>query len=212
MKCGNRTVAKPMNITTPTSPTRISTHITAFCKEIDPTKSPVFLPLQLDPQSKPDFCYENVRNYVALHAGDIQHGWIIWELPDVFLQAEFHAVRISPVGELIDITPKVDGENKILFLPDSKRVYNQNLLVESRLKPFTYNKATWYWMWTEHEKHKIKQKHFWNGKVNVQAANAELDFLNSTEEGHTPKINRNASCICGSGKKFKRCCISNDPR
>jgi SEC-C motif domain protein len=24
--------------------------------------------------------------------------------------------------------------------------------------------------------------------------------------GYTPKVNRNATCPCGSGKKFKRCC------
>ena len=26
-------------------------------------------------------------------------------------------------------------------------------------------------------------------------------------DGDTPKINRNDSCPCGSGKKFKRCCL-----
>jgi len=26
---------------------------------------------------------------------------------------------------------------------------------------------------------------------------------------NTPKINRNSKCICGSGKKYKKCCIKN---
>lgn len=26
-----------------------------------------------------------------------------------------------------------------------------------------------------------------------------------------PKVGRNDSCPCGSGKKYKKCCIENDP-
>ena len=191
-----------MNFTTPKT---ISDHITAFCKEIDPTEEPLYVSLQFVSEAKINFCYPNVRSYIALNAGGIQHGWIIWESLDV-LEAEFHAVWVSPVGEFIDITPKADGENEILFLPDSKRVY-RNHLIENRKKPLVYTKATWSWMWDAHQIHRIKQRHFRHGEVDAQAASAELDkFLDSQEEGSTPDIKPNASCLCGSGKKFKKCC------
>lgn len=51
-------------------------------------------------------------------------GWLIWIMPGVMMiEAEFHSVWVSPTGEMIDITPKAQGENKILFLPDKKLKY-----------------------------------------------------------------------------------------
>jgi len=50
-------------------------------------------------------------------------GWQIWEWPDVLAEAEYHAVWESPKGEWLDITPKDDGVDRILFLPDHGRPY-----------------------------------------------------------------------------------------
>jgi hypothetical protein len=38
-----------------------------------------------------------------------------------FIEAEFHAV-VKKDGMLVDITPRVDGENKVLFVDDPERV------------------------------------------------------------------------------------------
>jgi hypothetical protein len=39
------------------------------------------------------------------------------------IEAEFHAVWITPKNKMRDVTPKIDGFKKILFLPDSIRSY-----------------------------------------------------------------------------------------
>jgi uncharacterized protein YecA (UPF0149 family) len=35
-------------------------------------------------------------------------------------------------------------------------------------------------------------------------------FLNATHQIGVTKIGRNAPCPCGSGKKYKKCCIMNE--
>ena len=69
-------------------------------------------------------CHDNVRHYVKHHGGEVVYGWIIWCNTKFKLEAEHHAVWKSPSGKLYDITPRVDGEEKVLFLPDPGRPYD----------------------------------------------------------------------------------------
>ena len=105
-----------------TTPIKITEKILKFCREkIDPTTNPIFLKLVPVGDCMLRDCFGNVENYMKKNGGGVQHGWIIWEIPNFSLEAEFHAVWVNGESEYIDITPKADGENKILFLPDSKR-------------------------------------------------------------------------------------------
>jgi hypothetical protein len=45
-------------------------------------------------------------------------GWLVWELTGFWLEAQRHAV-IERDGALVDVTPPVDGETRILFIRDS---------------------------------------------------------------------------------------------
>ena len=188
-----------------TTPKTISEQITAFCTEIDPTHEPVYVPVKPDSGAEFNECFRSVKNYIAEHTGDMQHGWIIWELPNEFLEAEFHSVWISPSGEFIDVTPKPDGETRILFVTDSTRVF-EGRLVENRKKPLIHDDSAQNMLWIEHNRFLIKQKHYFDGEVNHEGATAEFsDWLNS-QEARSPKIGRNSRCVCGSQKKFKICC------
>ena len=189
-----------------TTPPRISEQIIVFCGEIDSSNESVHVPVR--PSVGADFneCFRNVANHIADHAGEIQYGWIIWEKPNLWLNAEFHAVWVSPTGEFIDVTPKVDGEGSILFLPDSKRSFN-GPPVENRKKLLVDNELTRRWMWGEHNVSLIKEKHYQNGAVNHESFQAERDEWLESNYSTSPKIGRNDSCLCGSGKKFKACCI-----
>jgi hypothetical protein len=191
----------------PTTPTRISDGIRAFCGDIGPTQEPVYVPVRPVPQARINSCFLAVRDHITQNGGHIQHGWIIWELPKIFLEAEFHAVWVSPASETVDITPKIDNEDSILFLPDSKRVY-EGRLVKNRRKPLVFNDFTLKWLWHEHNRHLIRQKHFRNGEVAAAVAAEELaQWMESQGEAGPPKFGRNAPCLCASGKKFKKCCL-----
>ena len=63
-------------------------------------------------------CFPAMDRKVQECGGKVHYGWQLWEWPGVFLEAEFHAVWLSPENELLDITPKHFKVEKILFLPD----------------------------------------------------------------------------------------------
>lgn len=63
------------------------------------------------------FCWRGVDRKVSCSGGSRVCGWTIWEMPDTYLTAEFHAVWRAPEGNLLDITPKPDGERRIVFAP-----------------------------------------------------------------------------------------------
>ncbi|PZV15533.1 MAG: hypothetical protein DCF21_11640 [Leptolyngbya sp.] len=68
---------------------------------------------------EPNNCHINTCIQKKLEGGSIEYGWVIWK-DDVTgsIEAEFHSVWKDKKGDLLDITPRVDGEKKILFVPD----------------------------------------------------------------------------------------------
>jgi hypothetical protein len=100
-----------------TTPTLIGPEIIDLCASLD-TDPPVFVPVCDDPHGLYGFCNVGVLEKIKADGGTIRFGWNIWEYPGVYLNAEFHAVWVSPAGELIDITPKPDGETRIVFASD----------------------------------------------------------------------------------------------
>jgi hypothetical protein len=117
-----------------TTPAKITNEIISFCKKIDPTYNPVFIPVVQTKGVRFNYCMTDVPKFVEDNGGSVQYGWTLWEDPSISLEAEFHATWITPQGKLIDITPKPDGESKILYLKDSRRVY-ENKLVDNIRKP-----------------------------------------------------------------------------
>lgn len=103
--------------TTPTLP--LSGRVDALCKRISASQ-PELLVFTATPENyKAGFCHANVLHHVKHHGGNQVCGWMIWEGAS-FVEAEFHSVwQNGEDGELLDITPRVDGESEVLFLPDS---------------------------------------------------------------------------------------------
>jgi hypothetical protein len=97
-----------------TTPTTIGPEIVALCESIN-ADPPVIVPVCKDPNGLYGFCNVGVLEKVKVDGGTIRFGWNIWEYPGVYLTAEFHAVWVDPVGNLVDITPKPDGETRIVF-------------------------------------------------------------------------------------------------
>jgi hypothetical protein len=171
-----------------TTPNEINEDILKFCNELDFTTEPVFLELFPVKDYILGECYGTVENHIKKNGGKIQYGWIIWEDPKIFLEAEFHAVWVNPQGEHIDIMPKIDKEEKILFLPDSKKKFDGELIDNIR-KPLIDNDYT--------------RSLMLHGKANFDIKNQS--YKKSLRD-KTGKAGRNKPCLCGSGKKYKKCC------
>ena len=98
-------------------------HVLAFCDSVVPA-SCVYVaqcfPLLGEPFNE---CFSIVPKQIAAHGGNQLTGWAIWEVPGVYIEAEFHAVWQRPDGQIVDISPRPFYFPSIIFLPDSKRQY-----------------------------------------------------------------------------------------
>lgn len=100
-----------------------SEHVQAFCKTIAVADSPVLVPYEPLLGQPTLECFSIVPEHVVGHGGKQLTGWAIWERPDVFIEAEFHAVWQDDDGLLHDLTPRDFTVEHILFLPDPSREY-----------------------------------------------------------------------------------------
>lgn len=79
-------------------------------------------------------CFLNVKAAIRLHGGSICYGWLIRECGGLWLAAEFYSVRVTPLGMLVDVTPKEDGEiDRVLFAPDLRYESDFNVLHRPRI-------------------------------------------------------------------------------
>ena len=78
-------------------------------------------------------CHFNAWLQLRYEGGNVQCGWILGQDKNAFFsEAIFHTVWKSSSGQLIDVTPRVDAEEHILFIPDYSR---QITLAEHKGKP-----------------------------------------------------------------------------
>lgn len=127
-----------------TTPATITPAIREFAHELTGNQ-PLYLAVRPEPFSLATRCFPNVSQKIKFDGGDIAFGWIIWEWPNAYLDAEFHGVWKSPAGELVDVTPYQDGETRILFVPDSVRRF-ENVMRPNRHRALTSNPAVHCWI------------------------------------------------------------------
>ena len=96
-------------------PKHITPEILRFCGSLE-ADAPVIVEIQPTPNAEVMRCFGNVAEAVADGHGETQTGWLIWEFPGVYLNAERHAVLKTPDG-YVDLTPQPDGHRRVLFAP-----------------------------------------------------------------------------------------------
>lgn len=103
----------------PNTPARpLSDAVLLHCKRLS-TATSVLMPFRFtDERYRAAYCHLNVMHAVRTGGGERVFGWLVWELPGRLVDAEFHVVWRTPGGELVDLTPRADGEPEVLFVPD----------------------------------------------------------------------------------------------
>ena len=207
-------------------PKAITEQILGLCRKIGATERPIFIKVQPAPTSILNECFPNVDRVVKARGGSLQYGWSLWEKPDIFMEGIFHGVWKDDSGNLIDDTPHDDGDEQILFLPDTGRVYtgapvNNVRMVLSKdpaiIARFKRTEAF----------HALMRKYNVDGRIFSIPTNeilaalkgasiheiaghvGEESFWNMVRQGDIKlptKVGRNEPCPCGSGKKYKHCC------
>ncbi len=198
-----------------------ATHIQTFCHTLVPDTQPIYLPNRTVQAGTAGNCFDNVAQHQAQCGGDIQYGWCIWESPAILLQAEFHAIWVSPVGEQIDITPHRQKlrNSQILFLPDQSRCY-EGIRINNQRIALLDDSAVHAYLLAQDALFEQSQ-HYMNAQRpklsnDEQRHDALLEVkqvLKQFEDAHhalerliKKRWSRNDPCPCASGLKCKKCC------
>jgi hypothetical protein len=188
------------------APISLPSYVREFCTEINSTP-PQILNYTRDDGSLPSECFENVSNKVAEAGGQAVFGWQIWEWPGVLVEAEFHSVWQSPDGELLDITPKIENEQQIVFVADPRKTYTgervdnlRKALADNRLVHdfIRLCEASFDWFGQTASGTELQGR---EARVYMQFEELKLLLITALKSG----TSRNALCVCGSGEKYKRC-------
>jgi len=105
-----------------TTPSKIGLSVKRFLRIAGLHGFPEYLPFtDLGKDYKKGYCLNNCELEHLETSCNVVYGWMIWELKkSSYIEAEFHSV-VEVGAKLIDITPRIDGEEKILFIRDEFR-------------------------------------------------------------------------------------------
>lgn len=195
------------------APQEISAPIIALSRSLNTKSKPVWVATKSEAGAIINECFNNVSTKVARDGGSLVYGWAIWEWPRVFIEAEHHAVWEKD-GELLDITPHINGEPKILFLPDPTRIYDfqgkkRLINVKRNLGVFA---SVDRWIAASDNLQRAIEEHSIGDEIRINrsqlkalaenARHAQAQVL--IDLASNTKVNE--PCFCSSSKKFKRCC------
>lgn len=108
----------------PRVPDKVTSPVKRLRNRIAPNEQLQYVKVLIESDAEINECFSNLERKIKRVGGGIQCGWAIWYLPGILMEAEFHAVWVSPQGELIDVSPHQIQCKEILFLPDSATVYS----------------------------------------------------------------------------------------
>lgn len=195
------------------TPRRTTQAILALCDEINPGAKPFEVPVRPADQSEKDECFHNVRQIVEKEGGTLLYGWAIWEWPKVLVEAEHHAVWEKD-GVFIDVTPKLNKEKRILFLPDPQRAYDfsGNIRLQNIRRVLRNSIEVKQWLGLVDQFNALCEKNR-NGRE-VSLDPIEFSFMNESITRAKLEIicqlasetNPRDRCICSSGIEFRKCC------
>jgi hypothetical protein len=184
-----------------TTPCIIIPQIRELCQSISEYE-PVYVEVKADPRSLINECFPNVDTYVKEHGGQSVLGRCIWKRANVLIEAEAHAVWKSPSGDMVDVTPHINREPSILFLVDSKMIYDGNCIPNIR-KALTSSPLV------------AEFINLFNERDLIAAESKESTFslpadivrrMFEIEQILNQRVGRNDPCPCQSGMKYKKCC------
>jgi hypothetical protein len=198
----------------PITPADFSTALSELCQEAVPASDkPFYVNCHSKSKGKPQDCFEDVENHVQQHGGRTIYGWALWEMPKLFVEAEFHAIWQSTEGEFKDIAYRDRPSKRILFLPDPNRTYNGEQINNIR-KPLSNNPLLFDYLNTFSVEYDF-MKQFPVGEQ-VVLSHTESRYFDELMERRfalfievcksVPAITPYSPCYCGSGQKVKWCC------
>lgn len=194
---------------------KMNDKVREFCHSISAESEPIYLPVTPTPGAEIRKCGVNVNKHIEMYGGSYELGWIIFHMPNLYYEAEPHAIWIDEKNCRHDITPHEETVEKILFLPDDTHV--KQLFEKHGKWPPTITKPCTHSPLVK-EYLDISNNAFLNyfnigqpgcspdEAVRATCNKAEIDRYDRLLEIFSQKAERNEPCPCQSGLKYKKCC------
>lgn len=198
----------------PVTPAVLSQPLFALCQEIVPGGNPVYVDTFPVQGSSKD-CFPIVEERVRTEGGKSVLGWSLWEMPTLFIEAEFHAVWQSPVGHLLDIAPKDEPTQRIYFLADPARKY-EGCQVNNHRRPLRPDPVIVGFLESCDKEFEFMNRGVraeQHGEISIQGDDAVEYQKFQMKKAQlyfqmlqlSPNIGPYSPCWCGSGQKIKWC-------
>jgi hypothetical protein len=177
-----------------------------LASRIAPFSKPIFVDVKPRLGAVVAECFSNVQDAVRAVGGRSITGWILWEWPHTMLEAELHAVWEAPSGERIDVSPKPEGESKILFLSDESKVYDGTYTDNIRF-PLRDDLVIKDYIRLSEMFFKATRIGKPGEPVTLDRAQIEPLAIRHNAVGRMlmQGLRDHDACFCGSNKKYKRC-------
>lgn len=191
----------------PIVPDRSMKKISELCQIIGKHKTPVYIPSLPETKIERHYCTRAVNQKIMRDGGKACSGWIIWQWANIVLEASAYVVWQDGSGNLIDVTPKENYYEKVLFIP--ALASNESELGNKRI-PLTDSILA-------RELIEIANKCEILLQIDESGEKADKEYVQSILLPYkrrkdeiirliSQKVGRNDPCPCGSGIKFKKCC------
>jgi hypothetical protein len=184
-------------------------HVGAFCERVSPGHALVPVPCEPRLPVARDDCFANAARHAARYGGEVLHGWAVWEIPQIMIEAEFHAVWHRADGELIDVNPRRPHETRITFLPPPERSWSGNavdnireaLLDDPRVHAFIAQAQKRFDLLKDHPPGFVSVDDAEWAAAFPDAAAIERALFFLAIEHRALKD----PCLCGGGRRFGEC-------
>jgi len=193
------------------TPSTISEPILSLCRSICASQEPMYVKHSPESYAQVNECFPAIDRKVQECGGKVHYGWQLWEWSDVLLEAEFHAVWLSPENELLDVTPKPFKVEKILFLTDPSMRYEGKQVNNIRV-PLSDNPIPRDFIGICDAIFRIQNKgdKAHQSAISLESSEAQLhQWLQETKlltlQMLESGLNRNSPCPCNSENKYKAC-------
>jgi len=195
-------------------PKQIYQYVSDFCKTIS-NATPIYLDITPNNDGEIDECFSNVKSMITQQGGSQVYGWEIAEWYGIMIEAIFHSVWMDQSGIMHDVTPRGDpNQTRSLFLQDSSIVYNgyqinnirYPLIDNKHLNEFIAIRNTLFDMDNAGERATLHEIHISDDELRSRGALMMraihlMTIIDASDPG------RNELCRCGSGNKYKKCCL-----
>ncbi|MDR1324963.1 MAG: hypothetical protein LBK00_02885 [Treponema sp.] len=192
------------------TPQRINRKIRLFLEKMGVCSTPIFVNVEPVEWALYDECFLNVQKMVEKCGGKMIVGWAISET-SILIEAIYHAVYQTKENSVIDITPQVLQNKKILFVEDINVPYVGATKDNYRLN-ITDNPIVDDFISINKLRHKIinYKERAYNTKIKIsQVENRiirDIDNIRTQLEYYILNGNYpNSKCFCGGNKKYYEC-------